>query len=199
MKNLQGSIERVASDIARLHGELSGYETQLGRFIWLRNALLSADGRTLEGAVKDVLEVVGYDPVPGPIGEHDLTFRHQGHQLLAEIKGSTSSASEQHIKQLHAKLTQFVEKEEIEAKPVLIINPWRQFDPGERGTGERPLFPDAIMKLVKIWKICLMTSLQVLEIYRLHLEEKLDPKRLSEEIHSTVGPLEGYQLQEGGG
>jgi hypothetical protein len=145
-------------------------------------------------AVSDVLDALGYDPKPGPKAQQDVTFSHGAHHFLAEIKGVTSSASESHIKQLHAKQTLYVEQNEIDVKGVLIINAYRQYEPAEREAEGRVIFPHAIMKLVEIWRFCMMTTTQLYQIYRLLLEGQLDTEKLAHDIHNTVGPLHGYNL-----
>jgi len=147
-------------------------------------------------AVKFVLDKIGFNPVLGPIGQHDLTFSFDGQDLLGEIKGATKSASEGHVKQLHAKQTKYIEENRLDIKGVLIINAWRRFPPNERDNKERTIFPDDMMSLVNIYKFALIKSTQILEIYCRYLNKKLDKKKLATDIHTTVGPLAGYELKK---
>jgi hypothetical protein len=194
MENLQKQIERASLELSELQAQISTYKEKLDELVRIRNTLLFGDGRNLEQAVNCVLAAIGYNPIPGPVGQQDLTFEHEGKHFLAEVKGSTSSASETHIKQLNSKKTQFIEDQRIDVKGVLIINPWRQHEPAERENKERLIFPEQIMALVNIWKFSLMTTMQLLQIYRLHLEGKLDSHKLASDIYDSVGPLKGYEL-----
>ena len=196
IKDLKEKIEKMKSEVSTLEEKVSAYQSDLDRLTWIRNTLLSSDGKNLEEAVKVVLEAVGYHPVPGPKGQQDLTFEHKGTHFLAEVKGATSSASEDHIKQLQAKKTLYIEENKKDVKGVLIINAWRQYEPGQRENGGRVIFPAAIMPLVEIWNFSLITTTQLLEIYRRHLEGSLDRERLAKEIYDVVGPLKGYEMRK---
>jgi len=195
MEQYQRNIDEKKLELSNLEKQVEQNQLGLRQLSSVRDTLLSGDGPRLEKAVIEVLIAIGYQPVSGPKGQEDVTFQHQGKHFLAEVKGATSSASEGHIKQLNAKQTTFVLDNKLPVKGVLIINPWRQHEPSQRETEGRVIFPDAIKPLVEIWKFCLMTSVQLFVIYQLHLKGKLDPAKLSEAIHSTVGPLKGYELK----
>jgi len=194
MDKLSQELSRVNAGVEKLQLQASSIQEDLNRLKWIKNTLLFGDGKNLEKAVIEVLNEVGYDPNPGLIGQEDLTFHYGGKHFLAEVKGSTSSASEGHIKQLKAKQTRFEENTKLQVKGILIINPWRQYEPGLREKEGGAFFPDAMMPLVDIWKFCLMTSVQLFVIYQMHLQGKLDRDKLSEGIYKTVGPLKGYVL-----
>ena len=143
-----------------------------------------------------MLEEIGFNPIEGPIGKHDIVFNYKDKKLLAEIKGSTSSASESHIKQLHAKKTEYESKEKKKVKSILIINPWRQYEPDERENKDRTIYPDALLSLVKIWEISMLTTMQLLEIYNLYLKKKLNKAKLTDTLFNTIGPVIGYVLKK---
>lgn len=190
MKEYQTKIKEIRVNIETLNTKLSSMQNHLNKKVWLRDTLLSRDGEALEKAVEFVFKEIGFAPKPGPTGQEDITFSYAGINFLAEIKGATSSASEKHIKQLHAKLTIFHEREKVPSKGVLIINPWRQYPPSERENDSRMIFPDAIQSLVSIWEFCLITTIQLFEIYKLHLADTLDKEKLAKNMSNTVGPLQ---------
>lgn len=194
MIELNTEIESYGHDISAIEVKRQGARSRLDELTWVRNTLLSADGKNLEKAVQHVLEQIGYNPLVGPLGHHDLTFEYKAQHFLAEVKGATSSASEEHIRQLNAMRTRYIEEKKTDTKGVLIINPWRQFEPEKRESDGRVIFPSSMMTLVEIWKFCLITTIQLLQIYRLHLQGALNPEKLADEIHRTVGPLKGYDL-----
>lgn len=188
-------LNGIREKISKLEEKADKYQGKLNNLTWLRDTLLARDGRNLENAVKFVLESIKFNPIPGPAGQEDIVFKFGQMLFLAEIKGSTSSSSEGHIKQLNSKLTMYQEREQVDMKGVLIINAWRQYQPSERENKDRTVFPDAIMKLVNIWEFVLVTSLQILEIYCLYLQEKLDRKKLANELYNTIGPIKNYELR----
>lgn len=196
IKKEQKKLDQLQVKISSLQDEISIHQKKLNQLIWLRDTLLARDGKNLEKAIDYVLKSIGINSIPGPACQEDITFNFKDKYFLAEIKGSTSSASEAHIKQLHAKLTMFQEREKIETKGVLIINPWRQYPPNDRENKERKIYPDPIMSLVKIWRFSLVTTLQIFEVYKLHLQEKLNLDKFINDLYHTIGPLENYKLTD---
>lgn len=195
IKEKTEEINNADFEISKIEKKIATHKYELDQLTWIRDTLLSGTGKNLENAIEKVLSEIGYNPIPGPTGQEDFTFEHDGKHFLLEVKGVTSSANEGHIKQLHAKQSQFINEHKIEIKGVLIINPWRQHEPSERQNKDRVIFPEPMMKLVKIYRSCLLTTLQLLAIYRLHLEGQFNRDKLSKEIENTVGLLKGYSLE----
>jgi hypothetical protein len=194
MKEIDAEIQSQIRKISDIEKQKSDSESKLDHLTWIRNTLLSSDGKDLEKAVNYVLTELRYHPAEGPLGLHDLTFEYNDNHFLAEVKGTTGSASEEHVRQLNAMKTRYVEENKKDTKGVLFINAWRQFEPDKRETEGRVIFPYPMMKLVEIWKFCLITTAQLLQIYRLHLQGSLNVEKLAKEINATVGPLKGYAL-----
>jgi len=195
IKEKTEEIYNAKFEISKIKEKVVTHKSELDQLKWKRDTLLSGTGKNLENAIEKVLSEIGYNPIPGPAGQEDFTFEHDGKHFLLEVKGVTSSANEGHIKQLHAKQSQFINEHKIDIKGVLIINPWRQYEPSQRHNKDRVVFPEPMMDLVKIYRFCLMTTLQLLAIYRLHLEHKLDLDQFSKDMDNTIGPLKGYSLE----
>lgn len=196
MNKLKSIIDESENKIQKISIKVKKVKTKFSHLEQIRNILLIGDGKALEKVVNQVLKEIGFNPIEGPVGKHDIIFSYEDKKFLAETKGSTSSTSEKNIKQLQAKKTEYEAQEKEKVKGTLIINPWRQYLPDERENKDRTIYPDALMSLVNIWEISMLTTMQLLEIYKLHLEKKLDKKKLAETWFNTVGPVKGYDLKK---
>jgi len=189
---LDEKIREKEERINELIIEKSSLEDEKGKYERIRNVLLYHDGTLLNNVCKLVLIELGINARDGKTGREDIVFEYNGDNFLIEVKGCEKSANKKHIKQVGTHVLEYTHENEKEVKGILLINAWRKLPIEERGTRDKPIFPDEIMNLVNISKVALVTTQQLFVIYCKHLEKKFNLDEFVEELKNIVGPLAGY-------
>lgn len=146
----------------------------------------------MKDVCKDVLNEVGIKAKDGKKAREDLVFIRNNEHFLIEVKGCEKSANKSHVKQVESHKKEYTDENEIVVKGILLINAWRRLPLEERNTADRPIFPNEIMKLVNLYKICLMTTQQLFVIYCKQLEGNFDLNTFIEKLKNSNGRFEGF-------
>lgn len=192
LDELEQKIFEKDEQIKLLEEEKLAFESKKRKFEKIRNVLLYKNGDLLKEISKEVLNDLGTNAEDGKQGREDLVFIHNDDHYLIEVKGTEKSASKTHVRQLTGHLTEYQNENEVKPKGILLINAWRKIPLEERGTGDKPIFPDDIMKLVNLSGVALMTTQQLFVMCCARLEGKFDLKAFVELLKNTQGILGGY-------
>ncbi len=190
--NLDEIITRE-NKIHDLENEKKKFQDEKERLESIRNTLLFRDGIVLQRIVKDVLMLLGIAAEDGPDGREDVTFVHGSKHFVLEVKGLTKSAGEKDVTQLHSKKVQYESEKRVEAKGILIVNAWRTFPLEERNSPDKPVFPDQMMAITRIWKVALVTTQQLFVAYCQRIEGNFNLEEFVEKLSTSVGPLSNYE------
>ena len=185
-------IVEKQTEITTLQQEKEDLEKQKGNYELIRNTLLYNDGDLLHEVCKEVLQFLGVNAENGKQEREDLFFIKDGNHYLVEVKGCEKSANKGHVKQVNSHVTEYSDEKEVKVKGILLINAWRKFPLEDRDTPDHPIFPDEIMKSVKLYNICLATPQQLFVMYCKKLDNKFDLSSLINEINSDNYRLQGF-------
>jgi hypothetical protein len=125
--------------------------------------LFTGTGKALEIMVKNLFEKLGFKVNEGLPGRDDLIIQSQdGKIAVVEIKGVTKSAAEKHAAQLEKWVSEYYSMNDFMPKGILIVNAFKDTPLAERKSAA---FPNQMLQYSKSRNHCLMTGLQLLDIY----------------------------------
>lgn len=151
--------------------------------------LFTSTGEQLENIVKVVLENMGFQVFPTEKGRTDVIAKYGDTDVVMEIKGLTKSAAEKNAAQLEKWASDFIDKNEKSAKPLLVVNAFREL-PLEQRT--EVAFPNQMLSYSKSRNHCLITTTQLLCLF-IEITENPDCKdERVNELLTTVGVYNRY-------
>ena len=145
-----------------------------------RKLLVTGTGQALELAVEEAFAAMGLVVTQGAPGRTDRIVHHPAlGPAVVEVKGKSKSAAEKDSAQLEKWSAAYLEETGRAAKPVLVVNAWRELPLQQRVEAS---FPQQMLKYATARGHCLVTGLQLLCAW---LEVERDPSQ----AHSIVGEL----------
>jgi hypothetical protein len=98
-----------------------------------RKLLITGGGKALEVVVHEALEALGFVVEEGAPGRTDRIAAHPHFgPAVIEVKGKSKSAAEKDSAQLEKWVAGYLEKHDARAKPILVVNAWREVRFDER-------------------------------------------------------------------
>lgn len=176
---LEKQIEESRLEMAALHQKVAIVESPRELF-W-------GTGRSLELAVRDVLEILGGKVVEPPEGRDDWQVVFPEGDAVIEVKGVSKSAAEKHAAQLE-KWVADAKAQGKSVKGILVVNTWREQPLNERTEED---FPQQMIPYSRRRQHCLVTGLQ---LFIIRHEVEQDPDRSAywrTRLLNTDGPLSG--------
>jgi hypothetical protein len=142
-----------------------------------RKLLITGSGKALEAVVHDALEALGFVVAEGAPGRTDRIATHpQFGPAVIEVKGKSKSAAEKDSAQLEKWVAAYLEEHDAKAKPILVVNAWRELRLDERS---EPAFPDQMLRYAQAREHCLVTGAQLLCAW---LEVEQAPERAADVV-----------------
>ncbi len=171
-RKLSAAAERVAADE---HG-----------LAVLRNrkAMFAGQGPVLETLVEQAFVALGGTVTSGAPGRTDRIVNFKARVAVVEIKGKAKSAAEEDSAQLEKWVSEYLISTGVQAKPILVINAWRDVHLDERN---KDPFPDQMLPYATARNHCLVTALQLLGAW---LRTEQDPTTV-DEIVATLFETKG--------
>jgi hypothetical protein len=151
--------------------------------------LFSGTGRALEIQIGKVLSELGFEVTEGLPGRDDLILKYKDKVAVVEVKGASKSAAEKHAAQLEKWVSEYISKNGIAPKGILIVNAFKDIPLADRN---EETFPKQMIKYSKNRNHCLLTGIQLLGLY---LDCKANPEKrdeVIERIYSTDGLFMEY-------
>lgn len=187
-KHIQ-SKNSIEQKINKLNKDLKKQEVLIQN-IQKYKRVLTASGDVLEEIINQVLSELGFVLSDTELGRDDIIAKYNDIDVVAEIKGVKKSAAEKHAAQLEKWASTFLEKNEHEAKPILIVNGYCEMPLQER---KEPVFPAQMLPFSTARNHALISTTQLLCLY---IETKNNPSCKEEriaELLNTVGVYERYE------
>jgi hypothetical protein len=139
-----------------------------------RKAMFTSQGPVLEILVEQALTALGGNVVPGSPGRTDRIIKFKQGVAVLEIKGKAKSGAEEDSAQLEKWVAEYLIANGEQAKPILVINAWRDLQLDQRN---KEPFPDQMLPYATARNHCLVTTLQLLGAW---LSAEQDPKSVDE-------------------
>jgi hypothetical protein len=146
--------------------------------------LIFASGNELEQIVESLFKEIGYQIEAKGKGKDDIIMSHLDEVAVVEIKGVKGSGAEKHAAQLMKWVNNYHIEKDNNPKGILLVNAFNSKPINER---TEDAFPNQMLPYCKQQRFCLLTSIQLLEIY---LDFK-DGKITFESIHNLLFATEG--------
>jgi hypothetical protein len=186
LKDLNDAIRLTQEKIEKVEGRIRSMEG-------LKNSLLAADGDDLYSACSKVFEQLGWKVKAAP-GAKDEFWLMEGDSTtsIVRIIRTPSRPKSADVAQLAESIISYWGEHEEEPKGVLLASTYANRPPIERTEED---YTDAIADFAKKKNLCLITSLQLLSIYRDLEGGSATPTDLREQILSTSGRLPGFSIE----
>ncbi|MBX9692109.1 MAG: hypothetical protein K2Z81_06980 [Cyanobacteria bacterium] len=185
--SLNDELEQLQARIEALNNRIEEVEK-------LKRALLAGQGEVLKEACSQVLSQLNW--TIGPAGVHDsellLSVNNQP-ESIARVVASDGECNRSDAAQLAESAISFWDEHEIEPKGILIACTWSGVAPENR---QEPDFSDALDRFAKKKGLCLMTTIQLLGIYRDLEQGNVTADAVRRQMLETNGHLEGFAVQQ---
>ncbi|HEY9680953.1 MAG TPA: hypothetical protein V6C86_05160 [Oculatellaceae cyanobacterium] len=183
---LTESIKQAQSKIASIDNKIAQIEA-------LKAALLGAEGEDLVNASVRVFNRLGWNAAPAG-GKNSDEFHLSGGsktEFIAKVVKSAGQAQRSDLSSLASSVVEFWDRTEIEPKGILVACTWSTRPPSER---TEPDFAEGLAEFAQKKGLCLMTTTQLLSMYRDIEMGKQSSDDLRKKIEETNGRLPGFQL-----
>jgi len=174
----------IEVEISQLEDSLQKEKSKRSRFQKI-DALLYATNKTLEKAVMLVFQDFGLNVEKADPGANkDLVVEdNSGNRLLVEVTGVKGKINSNSRKM--AQLWDLVLEKRSEEKIVLIANTYREKEPAERSGEEN--FTEKVINLCEKNDICLMTTVDLFNLWKNVREGKKTPEQVIDSVLETNG------------
>lgn len=172
-------IERIKSEVILLEEKLTSIESY--------RKLIYSSGFDLENIVKHSFEALGVKVIPAKYGQEEYILEYNSKEYLVEVKGVSKSISLGHLRQLNDYILKFEEDTGSACKGILFGNSWRAIPPDERGTEQKPEFPENVTSRATQWGVSLISSVSFFEAFCEFLEGRRTAENIMKKIISSSG------------
>jgi SAM-dependent methyltransferase len=190
---IKAEIEQKNVAIESLRQEIAASELKCAEIEkWKK--LVYETGHELENIFEAAIIKLGAETHPA-IAEEEFIFDHKGKAGVVECKGVTKSVSLDHLRQADSHVLKFAETENHEGKGVLFGNAWRNLALSARGSGERPIFPDNVVKQAAKREIALVSACDFLEVFCRFLKGEVSGEAILDAIVAQNGIVDFRELE----
>ena len=179
LQNLQGVLDHV-------HGEIVQQKEHLEHLTRYK-LLVGGTGKAFDVQVRRVFEEMGFTVRDGLLGRDDILIHYGERVAIVQARSLTRGATITHAAQLEKCVSEYFTPHEMDVKGILVANAFKDLPLKER---TESVFPSSMVNYSEKRNHCLLTGLQLLNLY---LEVKEDPSRREEVVDlffTTSGVLE---------
>lgn len=155
--------------------------------------LFTGTDKSLEKQVGIVLEKIGFTVETPDNNRVDHIITYHNKIAVIEVKGLSGSAQEKNASQLEKWHTEYrMEYPDMpypQPKPILIVNAYRNLPLNERN---EKAYPDQMLAYACDRKQCLMTGIQLYNIYYYLQLNKDQTEHIIQKIFDTTGCFDGF-------
>jgi hypothetical protein len=193
LDGLRNSLDEVNEEIRLAQIKARELEDRIERMEDLKNALLSAEGDHLTEAVSRVFERLGWTVKPALRSSDEVWLVDDDKtQAIVRLIYSTSQPNRAELAALAESVITYWGAHEVEPKGILVASTWADKSPVERPAED---FPESMNDFAKRKNLCLLTTSQLLSIYRDLDVAQADPRAIRENILTTSGCVTDYVFQ----
>jgi hypothetical protein len=195
LDELKKEQNALATQLQDVQAKLNTVESKIASVEQLKNALLSGEGEGLKEAVGMVLGKLGWTINHNNAAPNEVLLLNVDQpEALVRIVRSESHCDRSEVAQVSGSAIAFWEKHDIEPKGLLIACTWANISPQSRNQRD---YEDAVSEFARKKNLCLMTTLQLIGIYR-DLELGLVTQdTVRRQMLETSGCLTGYNVEAG--
>jgi hypothetical protein len=187
LDDLRKERESLAESIKQTQSRIVAIDNKLVSLDGLKNALLAADGEELKEACSRVFKRIGWNAQQAENEPKELVLLGKQHaEVIARVVRSSTGAPRPDIAQLAQSVLTFWGETEIEPSTFVGVAPKNRLEPD---------FTDSLADFALKKSLCLMTTLQLLCMYRDLELGKMEPEQVRAKILETNGRLAGFELE----
>jgi len=190
LEELKREKSQLTDAIRQTQAKIAALENKISQLDGLKNALLGSEGEELMGACSRVFKRLGWTAKPSDMDELLLSMEHP--EALARIVRTTNALRGTDLAPLAQSVITHWGEHEVEPKGVFVACTWANRAPIERG---EPDFTDALAEFAQKKSLCLMTTMQLLCMYRDLELGKVSAEEIRRRIVETNGRLQGFSLE----
>lgn len=182
--SLQNQREKYLQKIDK---KIKGKEEQIQD---LQNfkSLFASKGRRLENIVATIFKNIGFEVSSPNNNRVDHIISYDGKVAVLEVKGRDNrSAAESDAAQLEKWVSEHIREHSSKPKGILVVNAFANTSPLER---ESETFPDQMLEYSEKRNHCLISGLQLFNLYYTIQEKPDDKPRLINALFETDGRYE---------
>jgi len=193
LDDLKREQSALAGQLHDIQAKLNTVETRIASVDQLKCALLAGDQEVLKDACSTVLGRLGWTVSHSNSVDNELLLSNVTKpESLARIVRSESHCNRSEVAQLAESAISFWDEHEVEPKGILLACTWSNVAPSSRNQQD---FTDAVAEFARKKNLCLMTTLQLLGIYR-DIELGLaTPDAVRQQMLETNGRLAGFAVE----
>jgi hypothetical protein len=196
LDGLRRQHENVEEQIRLAVVKAKELEDRIDRMEDLKNSLLSAEGDALAEACSKVFERLGWQVKPAIGSENELwLIDEEKTQAIIRLNHSTGQPNRSEMAALAESVITYWGAHEVEPKGILVASTFADKPPQERPEED---FPESMHDFAKRKNLCLITTAQLLAIYRDLEIGGADPKAIRENLLTTSGRTVEYQFRSKG-
>lgn len=192
---LNTELDELNEQVKLAQQKIRDVETRVALTKGVRNTLLTTTGDELVEACGKVLSLVGWKVTIAADDKHELRLEvDDKHVCIARVIWTTTQAERSHLGQLSISQTRYWCEKGTEPKGILIVSKISDQPPTGGGSSveEMELAEYAAKK-----NVCLMTTMQLLSLYKEVALDDAKPDALRTAIVSANGWLSGHDLEPG--
>jgi hypothetical protein len=180
----------VQAQIAQLERQIAGKQLMLGYLETLKLPLLSGKGGSVLESCKVPFDTLGWTSKPWRDKPGEFLVSENGQPVaLARVSVSKGQAERTEIALLAESMINYWNEHTRELKGIFVACPFSDIPIEDR---QQPDFSPAVIDFAKHKDICLITTVQLLYIYRDIGLNKVDAKALRQRILELSGALSGF-------
>ncbi|MFN8550107.1 MAG: hypothetical protein U0103_01365 [Candidatus Obscuribacterales bacterium] len=192
LDDLRREKSALVDSIKQAQEKISSIDTKISQLDGLKNALLAAEGEELTKATALVFKRLGWSAGPNSPVASELLLSADRPEAIVRVLRTNSQPKSSDIAQLAQSVITFWGEHEVEPKGVLVSCTWADKPPSERS---EPDYSDALADFAHKKNLALMTTMQLLCIYR-DLEMGIaNSDEVRKRILETNGKLVGFSLE----
>lgn len=192
LNELKSERSDLNEQIRQIQSRISTIESRISLLDGIKNALLSADGDHLVAACQRSFAKIGWTPTISPSNSNELWLAvGEKADVLAHVVKSTAQAKRTDLALLGESVINYWGEHESEPKGLLVACTWSNRPPTER---TEPDFTDALSEFAKKKNLCLMTTMQLLCIFKDIELGAVTAEDVRRKIMDTSGILAGFSL-----
>ncbi len=194
LKGLNKELDELNDQIRKYQDKIKDIEGQASLTKGIRNTLLVSEGDELIDACKKVLGLIGWKVTQSDEDKNELLLEGDDQKVtIARVIWTNTNAERSHLGQLSISQTRYWCEKGKEPKGVLIVSKVSDKAPTSLAEESDEDFTDFASKK----NVCLMSTLQLLSLYRESALKSAKNDELREAIYDSKGWLKGYKLEPG--
>jgi pSer/pThr/pTyr-binding forkhead associated (FHA) protein len=204
-KYFAGEINQMSRELADLNElirqtqqRIKDVENRMAQLKALRNTMLTGQGDELVEACGKILIFLGWRVKISDDDRQELKLEAEDRLSIARVVWTTTQAERTHLGQLSISQTRYWCEIGSEPKGILIVSRLSDQPPAPLSQMD---YNSELADFATKKNVCLMTTLQLLSIYREIAFNSVNPEQLRGTVSNTNGWLQGFNLETatGGG